>query len=761
MTVSRTEFGDRNPQAAAPRLSLRIIAGQLPSGLQGHVFVVGPAGSVNSPRLPNGETIPCKDGMTLLYNGDGMIFRFDFNQLKNGAFMAARLIKTPCYYADAATHKDPKFHGSDTFPDLRFQNIGVARLGKLGARNQLNTAFVPMKFAHEDRPRLLVTWDAGRPYEIDPDSLETVTPVGWNHEWEPANKLKDVSRHPPVAFPTVQTSAHPVFDPHRNGGELITVNLGRSISSAFSQLLSISHLLNNLKNKATSKSITDGKQTASIVKQVKKLLKTQLDKSAISALGKAFLNKLKAFFGTICNFEVLSFSFSTGDFVDLIIWDGMGTLKKWRLTDNEKPIKINQSIHQIGITEDYVVLLDTAFKVSTALFSIGFFRLCRALEALLPPFQKLDSQRIEKVLRDLLKRPQLSDNHLYIIRRSDLTDASPNEKIKKVNVQKISLPFEAAHFLVDYQNPDDIITIHFSHVCAWDAAECINKFDYDLSDDDNSAETAFKHLYGIISNPADLSRLGCATLKITTQSVEKMRTKTTDIVMDPELTWGPAIYAYRLGNQYGPPKRINDLYWGCIGSWRELLKPHIEGIYQDYPYREIEQERVREIAEEGCASNLLRLHITPIEAAEPDQSRVRIADIYKFRKDIVVSSPQFIPAQGSNNVTGSTDGFIFCIIHYGDGSKTDNHAQTNGNEIWIFDAADLSKGPLCQLYHPQMNLGFTVHSTWLQTAQPRTANYNIPIETDYQSILTNPNQYPEIRELFKDWVFKQQENKTQ
>ena len=47
----------------------------------------------------------------------------------------------------------------------------MARISRqLGVRNPLNTAFLPMQ------DRMLLTYDAGRPYEIDTESLEVITP---------------------------------------------------------------------------------------------------------------------------------------------------------------------------------------------------------------------------------------------------------------------------------------------------------------------------------------------------------------------------------------------------------------------------------------------------------------------------------------------------------------------------------------------------------------------------------------------------------
>ncbi|WP_190274186.1 carotenoid oxygenase family protein [Geitlerinema sp. PCC 7407] len=259
--ASREEFGDRedtpnarsyNPQATHPPLKLRIREGNIPADLCGHVYIVGPVGSVDSLNIygqaDQSVVVPSLDGTTLLYNGDGMIYRLDFDQPKDGVYLSSRMVKTPCYYADAATHRCPDYQGKKSShnprfnKDLRFRNFGITRLSSfLGIRNQLNTAFLPMRFSEEDRDRLLVSWDMGRPYEIDPRTLETITPVGREIEWKEINPLIKSPHKPEPMFKTVQSCAHPSFDPHT--GEVFNVNTGRSLANFFSQLLPVNRLL--------------------------------------------------------------------------------------------------------------------------------------------------------------------------------------------------------------------------------------------------------------------------------------------------------------------------------------------------------------------------------------------------------------------------------------------------------------------------------------------------------------------------------------
>ncbi|HEY9851902.1 MAG TPA: hypothetical protein V6D28_20685 [Leptolyngbyaceae cyanobacterium] len=110
LSVSQEEFYGQD--SAHQPLKLTIKEGlterevELPLDLQGHVFIVGPAGSVDSEKCPNSEYVvkPTGDGWTSAFNGDGMIYRLDFAEGK--ARLSTRLVKTPCYYADVATHHD-------------------------------------------------------------------------------------------------------------------------------------------------------------------------------------------------------------------------------------------------------------------------------------------------------------------------------------------------------------------------------------------------------------------------------------------------------------------------------------------------------------------------------------------------------------------------------------------------------------------------------------------------------------------------------
>lgn len=206
----RSEFGS---------LPLWVARGVYPHDLHGHVFVAAPVGNVGTLGFPG----PNHDSVI---NGDGMVYRVDF--AANAASVRTRLVRSADFYTDLAADKDPRY------ARFRYQNAGILRLStRLGARDYGNTAVCGFRLAsaHE---RLAVTFDGGRPLEIDPSTLDVITPIGAVDEWR-AEALPD------LAFPPILTTAHPVADV--TTGEMFLVNYGRSLTSILMRSLPLAALL--------------------------------------------------------------------------------------------------------------------------------------------------------------------------------------------------------------------------------------------------------------------------------------------------------------------------------------------------------------------------------------------------------------------------------------------------------------------------------------------------------------------------------------
>ena len=667
----------------------------LPDDLLGHLFIIGPAGTLDSPAIngTNEVVLPSADGWTPLFNGDGMVYRFDF--AAGQAKLTNKILKTPCYYADLATHKKKEYHS------LRFKNMGYGRSsltsgGKiaLGFRNQLNTAFVPFRFANDEQ-RLLVTWDTGRPFEIDPHTLKLIAPIGWNKQWRSMIDLPGAT--PP--FQQAAASAHPCFD--YDSGEMYTANLGRSLlamlwlsRSFFPRLKSVLQFLKKLSNNF-------------------------------------LLQMLDLFLSFIFNLfqagEKLLEGFSNHNFVYLLRWHGreVGDIKSWKLVqENGKPIEIRQTLHQMGITQDYIVLADTSFKFD---LEEGF------------PYSAIPLIEDSEVLAvDLLDFAELPQTNIYIVRRADL-DSEQNSQRKQITAKKVIVPLAMAHYLVDYENPQDRITIHAAHLCATDPAETIHNSDSSFFDEPKIT-TDLKQLAGVVGAPMDVSRLGCHVV-----DAAKGTLKSSTYASDLQFTWSTAFYACR---DNLPTQKFEDIYWNSWGCWTNTLSKHIYNLYKDYQPRTVSLEDVQKISREGVPASVCRIHIE----RSGDNSKIDIQDRYLFPKNILGTSAQFIPKANSE---GAKEGYIVCVVIHSDSLVSDSDREPNwsqNSELWVLDATDLAQGPLYRLSHPKLNFGFTLHTTWLADLGKHSQKRTYDIRHDYESILAQ--QPALVQELFEEEIYR-------
>ncbi|MDJ0717884.1 MAG: carotenoid oxygenase family protein [Prochloraceae cyanobacterium] len=649
---------------------LNVTEGKLPKEVCGHVFMVAPVGSVNSNGLPNPSGAH-------IWNGDGMIYRLDFAR-PGRVKLTTRLVKSPCYYADKATVDNTTY---------QFRDYGMARFSlPLGMRNQLNTAFLPMQFSPEQPERLLITFDGGRHYEIDPVTLKIETPVGANMEWRPAFNL-------PLVFQPVLSTAHPVFDPHT--GQLFTVNYGRSFSN-FSETIPLRSSLE--------------KKVDLLKNLIRKPLGLELDWSEL--LDNLLLEDISG----------------ADDFVYLIRWDGSGDLERWKLVLSDgSPVKIQQTMHQIAASRDYVILIDSCLK-----FGLG-----QLLNSRNPNNLETIKKLVGKFEKKLVSKAQLPDTTLYIVRRKDLRNGqhpSQNQPEVEVVAQKLVIPLETAHFLVDYDNPENHITLHMAHECAADVSEWLQHHDQSVY----PLGGGISHdLAGMLAVGAmDVGRLGRYVI-----DVEQAKVIESKVIHRTDCTWALSLYTYRDRLPSGLlPKKITNLYWHSFGFWPELFTQFIFDLYKNYPYRIMSVEQVLNLKDgQSPRPCLFRLETTKME----------IADIYEFPQGHIINSPQFIPKtvsktevqQASSNHDLSTSGYIICAV-----------VSSKSKEFWFFDAQDLSSGPVCKLGHDQLNFGYTVHTAWLPKIERRAASYQIPVRSDYEE-LVKKKKSEKVKKLFEDEVY--------
>lgn len=555
-------------------ISLNVISGALPSDIYGHAFVV--------------SAVPWGDGAPVA-NGNGMIYRLDLGGSSVG--LKTRLAKTPCYYADEATMGT----------SAGFQNAGIMRRSQsLGFRNELNTAYARMG------DRVLVTFDGGRPYEIDPATLELATPVGWNDEWEPAMPGALLGGGP---FRPYLTGAHPYWDEHAH--ELFLVN---NTTSA-----------------------------VPIIQAVRYLLR----------------------------------------------WDGAGKLQRFRLVlDGGEAVGLTQSAHQMAVTRDYVLVMDTAFRVEP---------------------QQLLAQ-------DFVQAEDL-DTVLYIVRRADLAGGGGD-----VFARKVVIPRAIAHFVANYDNPNSEITLHLTHACGWLPSEWLRA-------DDVRADTMApvrNDLLGMLVPSSDMTPIARHVIDVETGTIVS-----SDLLYHEDFTWSVTLYTHRGSSA---PDRFEHLDWAAMGFQPELLTKRVFDLSAAYQYRYTPIEQLP--FDSGKRAALFRTDATTVRSEDSDG--------YVFPAGRALSSPQFVPAKGR---TGPKDGYIVCTVVSDDTSNP----TSSGDEFWIFDASDLAKGPVCRLGHPLLDLGYTLHTLWMEEIKPRTASYLVPVKEDYEAFVEKAST--EVQQIFETAVY--------
>ena len=127
-----------------------------------------------------------------------------------------------------------------------------------------------------------------------------------------------------------------------------------------------------------------------------------------------------------------------------------------------------------------------------------------------------------------------------------------------------------------------------------------------------------------------------------------------------------------------------------------------------------------------------------------DAQGLEIRDTYAFPAGRFCLSPQHIPRRGA---TDDLDGYI-AIVVLSDDTSTEG---STGDELWIFDAADLAQGPLARLAHPDLKLPFTLHTAWMPAVAPRTASYNVDVRADHEEAVAKLNE--ELQAMFERDVY--------
>lgn len=642
----------RYARSAKGSLALEVLEGAIPSDIGGFVYVVAPTGrEVESPE---------RNTSTAFLNGDGTVYRVALGPAPK---LDWALTKPPCYWAEVGAE-------TDEFQHHRFRDWGITRLSGdlvLGGRNLLNTAIQSLKFASDDHERLVVTYESGRPFEIDPETLEVVTPIGTNATWR-ATLLEG------SPFEVVSTTSHPVFDP-ANGGALYMVNFVRDARVYAKRLL---RLLSPLEDEGWGHSGLSG---------AARWLRGKLDRPALTP-------SWFPGFGTMLRGEA---------YTQLLCWDGATEPYSVLVEDAEgRPLRLLDSAHQMGATENYLVIVDAAFKFE--------------MDLVFPKFPSWFPESWLLKLRRRLSRAQPQRVAVHFIPRAGLAPGAT------VRAKTAYIPCACVHYFVDYGDEGGTnLKLHAIDNATTDSSEFLLGSDECAFPGPDGSREMPAHLCGMLPCGVDLDRF--AHFEIDVEALQEpvvltpVRTGTDEVMWTVGLASTPEFATSTL------PHEVKDLYCYTHGLIPEAVSAMVWNLYAKGPY---DKRRLISLAEvEACA----RAGGERAAIFRYDPITTKVTDAYRVPEGWLALSPQYV---------GSGVGYLVAAA-FGPETK----------EIWIFDANDLAAGPVCKLGSAQdLPWGYTLHSTWIADAKARPAQgYRVGVRDD----LPDERTWPAI---VRNWVEK-------
>ncbi|MBL9104406.1 MAG: carotenoid oxygenase family protein [Myxococcales bacterium] len=371
-------------------------------------------------------------------------------------------------------------------------------------------------------------------------------------------------------------------------------------------------------------------------------------------------------------------------FCHLIRWrKHRGDLEHFQLIDDDgELVSIDQCIHQIVVTKNHIILQDSAFVVEMRQL------VTEAADMLLPGMSELFGEG--------MMRAQRPTTILYLVPRSAL-DAGPGGSIDDpthIRALRIEIPGESVHFFAQYDD-DDRLTLIIPHTPTLDVSEWVHAGELMVDGSHAGSELA-----GM--------QVPCA-LTQGTIGVHTIDPRTGEL-LDARLARGEETWGLALGTQapVGLDRPIERVFFNTSGFAPELVPQRVLKTYADRvdsALMPVKSGRPPRLLAFEVATGKLVSYVCP-----PGWSLL---------------SPTYVPRQGHE---GASDGYLLCLAHAAD--TVPRPADTSGEEIWIFDARDITAGPICRLGHRALDFAFTVHSVWTPKLPTSRRDYRIPAAED-------------------------------
>ncbi len=372
-------------------------------------------------------------------------------------------------------------------------------------------------------------------------------------------------------------------------------------------------------------------------------------------------------------------------FTHLVRWAKAGALEHFKLVDEGgDPIVIEQCVHQVAITKNHVILQDSAFVVEMRQMAYDI------AELLLPGIP------VRELLGGTQMRAQRPSTVLYLIPRRSLRPRSGGhaEHPTPVRALRVEIPGESVHFFTQYDD-DERLEIIIPHTPTLDVSEWVQAGETMLDGSHASEDIAGMQI------PCALTQGTLAVHTIDPKTGQPLAAR----LLRSDETWGLALGTHAPGP---PDQKLEVLYFNTSGFAPELVPQRVLKTYNDRvdaALMPVGTGRPPRLLAFEIATGALTSYVCP--------------------RGWSMLSPCFVPRRGGH---GPRDGYLVCLAHSADSVPRPH--DTSGEELWIFDAADIAAGPLCRLGHPELDFAFTVHSTWVPELRPSPRDYQVAISED-------------------------------
>lgn len=266
---------------------------------------------------------------------------------------------------------------------------------------------------------------------------------------------------------------------------------------------------------------------------------------------------------------------------------------------------------------------------------------------------------------------------MWIVAKKDIENTPEGEP---VHAQYIRINCPAGHIKVDNHDDEGIITVYLQHIPATDLGLVISPHEKKHLD----KEAFHSDFEGMISIGPQPNATGKHVIDVKAGKVVE-----STYCWDKHKHWNSLLWT---DNIYSEQAREKSAYlWATsLGFDPAMVMESAYQLYKDAPSAFVP---LKDLPEQAIAPSICRINL---ESMQYDDS-------YEFAAGTFAHPPTFIPRI---NARSEDDGYIMVFVN-----------KDKPKEIQLFDAANLSQGPVVRVASEDFNPPVLLHTTWKAPVQ--------------------------------------------